>query len=426
MDGTKRWILAIAAFTLMGIFASWAAPVDAAPAGPLGVMSQSGADADGDGLSDDREAELGTDPALADTDGDGLLDGEEVDEFGTDPFTFDSDDDTFPDPLELEAGTDPLDPASTPLDQDANRTLDVTIFACEPGTTVPIPSSGCDPVPNADVTVELVETGSAPPQLRKTDADGFTRFTDLAAGTYLITEELPSADLVVAELQVRCGAGGESFGVEPSDNGITLELGLGGRYGCSFFNILAVRPAPEGRLTVEALICPTDYDGADYFMVCDEPAEGVLLTVSAEPVGDPVVSETNSAGIAIFTGLATRRMYNVELGVPGDFARFKVFCATEGAPEYFPLAESETNMTNLEIGDVPVGCIWFIVPEDQGAPSATVATGPTGPAGGVSGLPSTGAGSAVTAAESTLLLMVIALLGAVAITLITLRRAGRP
>jgi len=44
----------------------------------------SGQDSDGDGLSDAREAELGTSPALADTDGDGADDGEEV-AFNSDP-----------------------------------------------------------------------------------------------------------------------------------------------------------------------------------------------------------------------------------------------------------------------------------------------------------------------------------------------------
>jgi hypothetical protein len=41
-------------------------------------------DADGDGLTDAEEAELGTDPAKADSDGDGYDDGFEV-EYGTDP-----------------------------------------------------------------------------------------------------------------------------------------------------------------------------------------------------------------------------------------------------------------------------------------------------------------------------------------------------
>lgn len=42
-------------------------------------------DADGDGLSDEEEAALGTDPAKADTDGDSLRDGDEVRIYCTDP-----------------------------------------------------------------------------------------------------------------------------------------------------------------------------------------------------------------------------------------------------------------------------------------------------------------------------------------------------
>lgn len=45
-------------------------------------------DADGDGLSDDAEAGLGTDPAVADTDGDGTGDGDEIDG-NTDPLDAD-------------------------------------------------------------------------------------------------------------------------------------------------------------------------------------------------------------------------------------------------------------------------------------------------------------------------------------------------
>ncbi len=53
-------------------------------------------DADGDGLSDEREATLGTDPQSADTDRDGIDDATEVDT-GTDPTSRDSDNDGLPD-----------------------------------------------------------------------------------------------------------------------------------------------------------------------------------------------------------------------------------------------------------------------------------------------------------------------------------------
>ncbi len=56
-------------------------------------------DSDGDRLTDDEEVALGADPLNPDTDGDGIPDGEEV-ELGTSPTDADTDDDGIPDPLE--------------------------------------------------------------------------------------------------------------------------------------------------------------------------------------------------------------------------------------------------------------------------------------------------------------------------------------
>ena len=99
-----------------------------------------GIDSDGDGLTDEEEAVLGTDPTNPDTDGDGLEDGQEVangldpldatdagadsDEdgltnaeelaLGTDRLNPDTDGDGFIDGLEVFFESDPLDPDSTP------------------------------------------------------------------------------------------------------------------------------------------------------------------------------------------------------------------------------------------------------------------------------------------------------------------------
>ena len=75
----------------------------------------SAVDTDGDGLTDDEERALGTDPNDADTDDDTLSDGDEVRLFGTNPIDVDSDDDGFQDAGELEAGSNPNEAASIPL-----------------------------------------------------------------------------------------------------------------------------------------------------------------------------------------------------------------------------------------------------------------------------------------------------------------------
>ncbi len=64
-------------------------------------------DADNDGLSDDAEIALGTNPNVADTDGDGLSDGQEVNTYGSNPLLTDSDNDGIPDGTEVSNGTDP-------------------------------------------------------------------------------------------------------------------------------------------------------------------------------------------------------------------------------------------------------------------------------------------------------------------------------
>ncbi|MCD6290913.1 MAG: FG-GAP repeat protein, partial [Anaerolineae bacterium] len=70
-------------------------------------------DVDGDGLSDEQEAVLGTDPNNWDTDGDGLSDRFEVDhreDMGTDPLNRDTDGDGLIDSLEVDWGTLANDP----------------------------------------------------------------------------------------------------------------------------------------------------------------------------------------------------------------------------------------------------------------------------------------------------------------------------
>ncbi len=94
------------------------------------TISDGEEDFDIDGLSNCAEVILGTDPANPDTDGDGILDGdedsdldgltdrEEITIYATDPFNHDTDGDSYLDGNEVAAGSDPLDPTSTPFTGD--------------------------------------------------------------------------------------------------------------------------------------------------------------------------------------------------------------------------------------------------------------------------------------------------------------------
>ena len=65
-----------------------------------GIISSTSDDADGDGLTDTREWDIGTDSTKADSDGDGLDDGTEVN-MGTDPLNPDTDYDGYRDNIDL-------------------------------------------------------------------------------------------------------------------------------------------------------------------------------------------------------------------------------------------------------------------------------------------------------------------------------------
>ncbi len=131
-------------------------------------------DTDGDGLTDEREKTLGTDPENADTDGDGLTDGEEVNEYNTDPLVADSDEDGLSDGEEVNSyNTDPNN-----ADSDGDGLTDgeeVNEHRTDPNAT----DSDGDGLSDYDE----INEHNTDPNNSDTDGDGFTDAQELELGT---------------------------------------------------------------------------------------------------------------------------------------------------------------------------------------------------------------------------------------------------
>ncbi len=140
-------------------------------------------DADNDGLSDEEEVALGTDPNNPDTDGDGLNDGFEAESLGTDPTNPDTDGDQIPDGLERSNGLNPLNAADGAFDRD-NDGLSNTDEALA-GTQISNPDSDGDGLQDGDEVnsiSDLLNVLPTDPLDPDTDGDGINDGNEVASG----------------------------------------------------------------------------------------------------------------------------------------------------------------------------------------------------------------------------------------------------
>ncbi|HLV34813.1 MAG TPA: protein kinase [Spirillospora sp.] len=155
-------ILTLAVAGLLGSGQSRSASATAT-AEAIALTEQAGLDSDGDGLTDERERQLGTNPFSPDTDDDGLTDGDEVLIWGTNPLNRDTDGDTIPDGTEAADCTSPINP-----DTNGNGIPDnIDPAPCLPASPTPtltptnIPTA--EPPPTATPTATLPPTLTPPP-----------------------------------------------------------------------------------------------------------------------------------------------------------------------------------------------------------------------------------------------------------------------
>jgi cell wall-associated NlpC family hydrolase len=110
--GVGSWTGSTERFNYAGVIPGLETAVPQVPAAAAAPATFAAVDTDKDGLVDDAERRIGSDPLSRDSDRDGSSDGHEQLRSHTSPINSDTDGDLIPDAVELVQGTDPTDPDS--------------------------------------------------------------------------------------------------------------------------------------------------------------------------------------------------------------------------------------------------------------------------------------------------------------------------
>ena len=348
-------------------------------------------DTDGDGLGDgaeSREDGWGTDPLKADTDGDGLADGDELFVHETDPTATDSDEDGADDAAEIAAGTDPNDEASEPAGdtgngsgEDEGGTVTVRARLCPPDDGTKDRTANCDPLPNVGVGIAAAGLSDT----ATTGASGEALFPGLDAGEHAVTLDVPGD---FAAFQASCGVGrGFEFSTiaASTTNRIAFSLLAGDDVICTWFVFpeeagaeptATPSPTPGGRfarIDIVKRVCPVGYRGTNLDADC-APMLGVDFALGLPGSEFFAAATTDVNGEATFDDV-DGGVYVLAERVPDSVKsnRIEVFCATPGDTEPRPIRSDGVNRIEVEIlpGET-LACDWYNLPgAADGGPTPT-------------------------------------------------------
>ena len=133
-------------------------------------------------------------------------------------------------------------------------------------------------------------------------------------------------------------------------------------------------PAPAlASISVQALVCPADYDGTDYAAACTEPAADVAFNLLATTSGVSLDATTDTAGAATFSDLDIDT-YTLSGGVPGEFADQVIVCADQQGVATAGAAQGDVPGASITpSAGSAVTCSWYVIPFDlRGETGATI------------------------------------------------------
>lgn len=135
--------------------------------------------------------------------------------------------------------------------------------------------------------------------------------------------------------------------------------------------------AGDSSIEVHERICPTGYEGSDFFGDCHDtiPDPGMPFTFTNTDTGETWEGTTNENGNIGFANLPAGT-YTITGGAPGDFAEHIVYCAIgteENANQEQVPVEYVTGGVQFDLpASTNVICDWYEIPYDlQGEPTAT-------------------------------------------------------